>query len=170
MTSPSMGYELHGMVAAPEVLAPIVERFPHARPSLLDGAELALVPMCEELFDAIDLEGFPLGPESGFERLSPGVAAILTASSRRGPIAYLEAEYVGGIGHQTAAVWLDCQVVYGPRLLVPGEPFPASGGGPFGGAMRYVGVEAVGRHDEFVVLGLGRHRSTEEWCRAWSAV
>jgi len=71
-------------------------------------------------------------------------------------------------------VWLDCQIVYGPRLLVPGEPFPVSDG-PYGGspivlALRYLGVEAVGRHDEFVVLGLGRHRSTEDWCTAWSAV
>jgi hypothetical protein len=37
----SSAYELHGVVAAPEVLAPIVERFPHARLSLLAGAELA---------------------------------------------------------------------------------------------------------------------------------
>lgn len=166
-----MGYELHAMVAAPEVLDPIVAQFSHARPALLDGAELALVAMCDDLFSSIDLDGFPLAPETGFERLSSGVAAVLTAASRYGPIAYLEAEYVGGIGHQTAVVWLDCQTVYGPELLVPGEPFPVSSGdpsraSPIVGALRYLGVEAVGRHDEFVVLGLGRHRSTEEWCAA----
>ncbi len=170
----TLAYELHGVVAAPEVLAPIVERFPHARPSLLDGAELALLPMCADLFTAIDLEGFPLSPETGFERLSPGVAAVLTASSRRGPVAYLEADYLGDLGRQTAAVWLDCQVVYGPRLLSRGEPFPTAvdglGGSPIVEALRYLGVQAVGCHDEFVVLGLGRHRSTDDWCAAWSAV
>lgn len=170
-----MTYELHGVVAAPEVLDPIVERFPHARPSLLDGLELALLPMCADLYATIDLEGFPLDPETGFERLSPGVAAVLTASSRRGPVAYLEADYVGDLGRQTAAVWLDCQVVYGPRLLARGEPFPVAtadglGGSPIVEALRYLGVQAVGRRDEFVVLGLGRHRSTEDWCAAWSAV
>ena len=166
-----MRYQLHGLVAAPDVLADVLDVSTHARPSLLDGAELALLPMCEPLYAAMDLEGFPLDPETGFERLSPGLAAIITASSRRGPVAYLEADYTGGVGHQTAAVWLDCQIVYGPRLLVPGEPFPVSpdgrlGGSPFCEALRYLGVEAVGRHDEFVVLGLGRHRSTEEWCAA----
>ena len=169
-----MRYQLHGVVAAPEVLAALVETYPHARAALLDGAELALVPMCAPLYSSIDLTGFPLEVENGFERLSPGLAALITASSRRGPVAYLEADYTGGIGHQTAAVWLDCHVVYGPKLLVPGEPFPVShsdrlGGSPFCEALRYLGVEAVGRYDEFVVLGLGRHRSTEEWC-ASSAV
>ena len=159
-----MLYRLHAMVAAPEVLEPIVEQFPHARPVLLDGAELALVAVCEDLFAEVDLHGFRVDPESGFERLSSGIAAVVTAASRRGPIAYLEADYVGDLGHQTAAVWLDCHLVFGPRLLVPGEDFPRDGTSPFCGALRYLGVQAVGRADEFVVLGLGRHRETEEWC------
>ena len=171
MTADLLRYEIHGMVAAPDVLADVLDTYPHARPSLLDGAELALLPMCEQLYAAMDLEGFPLDPENGFDRLSPGVAAIIVASSRRGAVVYLEADYVGGVGRQTAAVWLDCHLVYGPTMLVPGEPFPVSGGDRLGGspiceALRYLGVEAVGRHDEFVVLGLGRHRSTEDWCAA----
>ena len=36
-------YELHGIVAAPEVLEPLHEQFPHARPVLLDGALEQLV-------------------------------------------------------------------------------------------------------------------------------
>jgi hypothetical protein len=165
-------HELHALVAAPEVLEPVVERYPHARPSLLDGAELALVPICDELFASIDLEGFPVDPESGFARLSPGIAAVVTAASRRGPVAYLETDYVGDIGRQAAAVWLDCHRVYGPSLLVPGEPFPVAapgalvGGSPVVEALRYLGVQGVGGRDEFVVLGLGRHRSTEQWCAA----
>jgi hypothetical protein len=161
-----MRYELHGVIARPEVLEPIVEQCRHVRPVLLDGAELAMVPLCEELYDTIDLAGFRVEPDSGFERLSPGVAALITAASRHGAVAYLEADYTGHVGRQTAAVWLDCQIVYGPRLLVPGEPFPRDGSSPFCAALRYLGVQAVGRSDEFVVLGLGRHRRTEEWCAA----
>jgi hypothetical protein len=163
-----MRYQLHGIVARPEVLEPLVEQYPHARPVLLDGAELALVPMCSSLYADIDLEGFAVDPESGFTRLSSGVAALVTAASRRGAVAYLEADYVGDLGAQVAAVWLDCQVVFGPALLVPGEPFPTDGTSPFCGALRYLGVQAVGRADEFVVLGLGRHRDTEDWCAAGS--
>lgn len=163
-----MRYTLHAMIAQPDVFEPIVEQFPHARPVLLDGGELALVPMCSELYAAIDLAGFRVDPESGFERLSSGVAAIVTAASRRGPIAYLEADYLGDLGHQTAAVWLDCHVVHGPQLLVRGEPFPRDGTSPFCSALRYLGVEAIGRADEFVVLGLGRYRETEHWCASGS--
>jgi hypothetical protein len=161
-----MRYELHGVIARPEVLEPIVEQCRHARPVLLDGAELAMVPLCEELYGTLDLAGFRVEPESGFERLSSGVAALITAASRHGTVAYLEAGYTGHVGRQTAAVWLDCQIVYGPRLLVPGEPFPDDGSSPVCEALRYLGVEAVGRSDEFVVLGLGRHRRTEDWCAA----
>lgn len=161
-----MRYELHAVIARPEVLEPIVEQSPHARPVLLDGAELALVALCERLFVAIQLEGFRVDPESGFERLSSGVAATITAASRRGAIAYVEADYTGDRGRQVAAVWLDCHTVYGPCLLAPGESFPTGGTSPICAALRYLGVQAVGRADEFVVLGLGRHRRTEHWCRA----
>ena len=173
MISP-MRYELHAMVASPEALAPIVDRFRHIRPTLLDGGDLALVPVCGELFAEIDLEGFPVDPESGFERLSSGLAAVLTAASRYGPIAYLETDYTGGLGWQTAAVWLDCYPVFGPSLLRRDEPFPVAegpmlGGSPIVQALRYLGVQSVGRYDPFVVLGLGRHPSTDDWCEAWTA-
>ncbi|WP_018335649.1 hypothetical protein [Actinomycetospora chiangmaiensis] len=171
MTAVGSTYELHGVIAAPEVLEPVVERFPHARPTLLDGAELALLPLCEELFAAIDLPGFPIEAEWAFDRLSSGVAAVLTASSRRGTVVYVEAEYAGGLGRQSAAAWLDCRPVYGPELLLPEDPFPVStpdpaSGSPIVQALRYLGVQSVGRADEFVVLGLGRHRSTRDWCAA----
>lgn len=167
-------YELHGIVGAPEVLEPLHEQFPHARPVLLDGAELALVPLCDELFHDIDLSGFPIGPEWAFDRLSSGVAAVLTAASRVGPVVYLEADYAGGLGRQSAVAWLDCHLVYGPNVLLPDEPFPVSSSDPHSGspivqALRYLGVQAVGRADEFVVLGLGRHRCTVDWCAARSA-
>jgi hypothetical protein len=166
-------YELHGIIAEPETLAPVVETVGHARPSLLQGGELALLPLCDELYAAIDLPGFPVDPDGDFERLSSGVAALLTAASRRGAVVYLEAAYTGGLGHQAAAAWLDCQVVFGPELLLPDEPFPVSTADPTSGspivrALRYLGVQAVGRADEFVVLGLGRHRSTQDWCAAGS--
>ncbi|GAA4837454.1 hypothetical protein GCM10023201_28140 [Actinomycetospora corticicola] len=169
----STTYELHGIVGAPDVLEPLREQFPHARPSLLDGAELALVPLCEQLFHDIDLPDFTNGPDWAFDRLSSGVAAMLTAASRVGPVAYLEADYAGGLGRQSAVAWLDCHVVYGPDVLLPDEPFPVSTADPHSGspivkALRYLGVQAVGSADEFVLLGLGRYRSTRDWCDAWT--
>ncbi len=173
MTGTGTTYELHGIVGAPEVLEPLRDQYPHAHPVLLDGAELALVPLCEQLFHDIDLPGFTSGPDWAFDRLSSGVAALLTAASRVGPVVYLEADYAGGLGRQAAVAWLDCHVVYGPNVLLPDEPFPVStadprSGSPIVQALRYLGVQGVGRADEFVVLGLGRHRSTRDWCAAWS--
>ncbi|MEJ2864349.1 hypothetical protein [Actinomycetospora flava] len=161
-----MRYELHGIISRPEVLDPIVEACRHARPVLLDGAELAMVPLCDEVYRTINLPGFQVDPENGFDRLSSGVAALITAASRRGAIAYLEADYDGGASRQVAAVWLDCQIVYGPNMLVPGEGIPTDGTSPFCEALRYLGVQAVGRVDEVVVLGLGRYNRTEAWCAA----
>ncbi|NMO90843.1 hypothetical protein [Actinomycetospora sp. TBRC 11914] len=171
MSAAGTTYELHGVVAAPDVLEPLCDRYPHARPALLDGAELALLPLCEQLLHDIDLAGVPMGPEWAFDRLSSGLAAVLTAASRRGTVVYLEADYAGGLGRQSAVAWLDCHLVYGPEVLLPDEPFPvptrdATGGAPVVAALRYLGVQAVGARDEFVVLGLGRHRSTREWCTA----
>ncbi|GAA4804613.1 hypothetical protein GCM10023200_47470 [Actinomycetospora chlora] len=174
-TRPSpMRYELHGVVSGPEVAEFLTERSSHVRPVLLDGAELVLVPMCPELAADIDLDGPPLDPADDFELLSRWMTAVLTAASRHGPVVYLETEYTGGVGWQSAVVWLDCHVVLGPDVLESGDPFPAvtepgRGGSPIVRALRYLGVEAVGRHDEFVALGLGRFRSTEQWCAAWSA-
>ena len=158
-----MTYELCGMVARPTVLEPAVRGLTAARVVPLDQG-LALVPVTPELARRAAAIERPLPPESGFWRLTPGVVALLERGSLGGPIAYLEAEYRGRWGRQTAAVW-DCGVItLGPRILGVREPFPATGGGPVGAALRGVGAVACGRRDEFVALGLGRYRSTGGWC------
>ena len=167
---PGMAYELCGLVARPSVLDPAVRGLP-ARVVRLDQG-LALVPVTPELTRSAAVIERPVPPESGFWRLTPGVVALLERGSLAGPIAYLEAEYWGRWGRQTAAVW-DCgAIALGPRILGAREPFPATGGGPIGAALRRVGAVACGRRDEFVSLGLGRCRSTVAWARVldWAAV
>jgi hypothetical protein len=154
-------YDLCGMVAAPDVLAGVVARHAAARIVELEQG-LALVPVTDELAASFTEES-RVPRESGFWRLTGGVLTALERASLAGPVAYLEAEYEGREGRQTAAVWDRGALVLGPLLLVRGEPFPARGGGPVGAALRRVGAVAVGRRDEFVALGLGRCRSTGEW-------
>lgn len=104
------------------------------------------------------------GPESGFDRMTPGLAALIEAASIRGRLAYVEADYMAREGRQSSAVWREGRLVSGPLLLGPTEQFVARDA-PIAVALRTLGVIARGRRDEFLVAGLDRFRSTDAWCQ-----
>lgn len=84
------------------------------------------------------------------------------AWSAAGPVAFVEAEYFGGMGEQLARVWDRGALVLGPLRVEEGEPFPADGS-PISQALRRLGARAeYGRdeygRDEFSAVGLDRHR------------
>lgn len=158
-----MRYELSALVAAPGVLAGLCVRYREARLVALDAADLALVPVTHELLGELPATGHPASPETGFHRLSGGLETTVRECSRGGPVAYLEADYMGRDGRQTAAVWLRSGLLYGPEILGFHEPFPGPGDNTIDRALRVLGVEAKGHRDEFVMVGLGRHRRTEDW-------
>lgn len=178
-------YELAGAVAKLEVLAPLVDVHPSARLVALTAAGLGVLPVTEELAASVtpamicavlgtaSIDGGPestgrpsaalhTGPESGFSRLTPGLLALLEAASAAGPVAYLETEYLGHDGYQTAAVWRSGTLMVGPLLLGRTEVF-VPGEAPISQVLRLLGVVAQGRFDEFVVAGLGRYRCTADW-------
>lgn len=179
-----MRYELAGVVAGLEVLGPLAAVHPAAVLVPLPAVGLGLVPVTDTLAAAVTpamicavldsgIAGGPestgrasaalhTGPESGFTHLTPGLLALLEAASAAGPVAYLEADYLGLDGHQTAAAWRDGTMVLGPLLLGRSEPF-VSREAPISQVLRLLGVRRQGRHDEFVVSGLGRYRRTEDW-------
>lgn len=185
MSTPDQGlrYELAGVLGAADVLADAVALFGTAGVPL-DAAELVLVPVTADLaarvtpaaLCALGLETLPggspddarrrkswlTGPESGFTVLTPGLVAVLEALSTRGSLAYVEADYQGRDGWQSAAVWGAGTLVTGPLLLGRQEEFVPSEA-PVSVALRALGVAAAGRRGEFVVAGLGRHRRTADW-------
>lgn len=158
-----MRYELNAIISAHHVLGPLCARYRHAHLVALSAAELALIPLTEDLVWELDETGTRLSVESGFLHLPTAVFELLRASSARGRIAYLEADYLGREGRQSAAVWHLGELIYGPSILGRNEPFPAKGQSPICGALRQLGVVASGHRDEFTVAGLGRYRSTAEW-------
>jgi hypothetical protein len=180
-------YELAGVVAAHEVLALMSRACGDAAVARLDAGGLGLLPVTAELADAATpaalcalgltelpggtadaahrRNGLLTGPESGFHVLTPGLAALVEACSTVGPTAYLEADYLGLEGVQTAAVWRAGALVLGPLLLGRREEF-STATAPISVALRALGVEARGRRDEFVLVGLGRHRRTVDWIEA----
>jgi hypothetical protein len=157
-----MGYELAALIARPPVLTRAQLAFPVARVVLL-AQGFALTPLTDGLTAALAAGSGRVPPETGFTKLSPGLYALLLSTSNVGPIGLFEADYVATVGWQTAAVWRTGELAYGPEMLHRTEPFPATGGGPFGGALRTLGARSEGRHDEFVAVGLGRVRRTEDW-------
>ena len=68
--------------------------------------------------------------------------------SRAGVVAYVEAEYFGGVGEQRAVVWRDGAGT---------EPATIND------ALQILGVRRTADRDEFDSIGLGRHRTTRDW-------
>ncbi|WP_026925181.1 hypothetical protein [Glycomyces arizonensis] len=121
---------------------------------------ISLLAMTDALFDEINVERAPR--PGRFWKLPAGFDRTLADRSVAGPVAYLEAEYFGGAGSQCAQVWDRGRIALGPLELAEGEPHPG-GGSPIARALRRLGVDKAGHHDEFDAVGLGRCRDTDDW-------
>ncbi|HLZ56584.1 MAG TPA: hypothetical protein VKR06_06525, partial [Ktedonosporobacter sp.] len=87
--------------------------------------------------------------------LAYAIADLAGPLSEKGLVAYVQADFFGGEGGQSAIVWQQGQVV-----LAVDE----TGIGAINQALQYLGVKAGDRSgDEFMMVGLGRHRFTERW-------
>lgn len=152
-----MSYSLEAVIASAAVLIAV-------RPALALvplGHGLALVPMTDDVFGAF--AGGKADSAPGFWRMPGGLARALSAWSSDGPVAYVEADYFGGVGGQCAAVWERGSLAFGPVTLREHEAPPAAGT-PISQALARLGVVRDGHLDEFDTVGLGRHRRTEDWC------
>ncbi|MFC1408570.1 hypothetical protein ACEZCY_04655 [Streptacidiphilus sp. N1-12] len=152
-------YCLQAAIATESVLRALTRSTTEAHVVPL-GQHLWLLPMTDALFDAVTV---PTAPElDGFWKAPAGFDRLLSAGSEAGPVAYVEADYFGGAGTQTAQVWDAGKTVLGLLHLAAGEPSPTSGT-PISQALRRLGA-AKGTHvDEFAAVGLGRHRNTDDW-------
>ena len=154
-----MGYQLQGAIATEPVLRKLAGTVEEA--CIVPLAErLCLLPMTDALFDAVTVAG--AAELDGFWKAPAGFGDILAACSAEGPVTYVEADYFGGSGTQSAQVWVGGQVVLGPLHLAAGKPIPA-GGSPISRALRWLGVVKGEHFDEFDAAGLGRHRETDGW-------
>ena len=180
--SAGLRYELAAAVARRAVLHRLARLDASARVIRLRVAGLGLLPVTAELAEGFNpatlcalQAGGPAasgaataamltGPESGFTVLTPHLLTLFELGSHAGPIAYLEADYLGRDGWQSAVVWRGGRLALGPLLLGRHEVF-CSDTAPISVALRTLGVTSAGRRDEFVVAGLGRCRSTAHWAR-----
>jgi hypothetical protein len=116
-----------------------------------------MVPLSEDLMREV-LERWPAAEVSErlsgvFEFMTPSLEKWVQELSRGAAVSYIETEYFGGEGFERSAVFRDANVVLGPL----------DGAGAVNQALRALGVAAKPGREEFDVVGLGRHRSLEEW-------
>ena len=143
-----MGYYLQAIIGKQQTLAQHSSDFQRARiVPLAQG--IAIIPLTDDLYDEIG-DG---GEVERFEKLSPGVDEWAQRISVIAPVGYIEAEFFGGTGGQSAVAWSG-----GARALGPIHAEDA-----INQTLHFFRVRIDGAHDEFDAIGLGRHRNTEDW-------
>jgi hypothetical protein len=160
-----VGYQLQAVIASDELLRVASREVPGARVVPLHQG-LSLMPMTDEVFDAVT-NGSD-GGDLGFWRLPGGFETLLAQWSSAGPIAYVEAEYFGGVGGQRAAVWVGGSLTLGP-LDTPAKKWFSRPVSPISQALRRLGARKSLGEDEFETVGLDRHRNNEDWISSGTA-
>ena len=156
-----MSHYIHGYVATKAILESLAEVLPQARFVPLSQG-LGFLPVTEEIKVQV-AQTDSLANETAYEQfgtLTRGLATIASNLSTMGPIAYIETEYFGGIGTQSAVVWLSGTMIFSPLLT------DAAREGAINQALRCLGVVRGAHFDEFDAIGLGQHRSNEEWVKS----
>lgn len=141
-----------------------------ADPSLLTGAGLpestcpvlrlsrraALLPAGTELESALGIVPDPADDPFGevFHSLTRPLADWAQRLSVGGTVVYVETDYWGGSGTQSAMAWRDGTVRMAPMR---------GARGPINAALRHLGVEPGSATDRFAALGLDRYRSNDDW-------
>ncbi len=115
-----------------------------------------MIPITDELFDKLR-ELYPsekTDPYSEFWKLSGSLEIFSKTLSDEGSVMYVETEYFGGVGEQAAIVWKDSQLLMPPKK---------ADSGPINEGLQLIGVVCEPDFDEFDTVGLGHHRSNEDW-------
>ncbi len=166
-----MVYELHAVIARQSLLKQSCESFDKTKLILLNQASLALLPITSAVQSELETITGKAGKSTGdtiFERFTPAVEEWTKSLSGNGMVAYVEAEFFGGMGAHCAVVFNNGEIVFAPSLTRWGQAgtplnVKSSSDMAINKALRLLGVTGSGKSDEFDALGLGQHRRTENW-------
>lgn len=149
-----MGYILHAFIGRQSDLQLIASEF-HNTKLINVGKEIFIIPMTEELYDEIN--ELIISEDVGkLTYMSKNVENKILAIIGDNCIGYIEAEYFGGQGGQTAILWQNGRRY---KLFDFGK-------GVINFLLKHFGVIAETGLDEFDTINLGRHRNTEDWLKA----
>jgi hypothetical protein len=121
---------------------------PRAVPLIRLAQDKALIPLGSAIREQID---FPFLEFSHSQEAFEAASAFIAPFKKK--VAYVEAEYFGGTGGQSAAVWEDGRLVFGP----------INDESAINQALRVLGVAQKDAFDEFEALELGKYRDTDDW-------
>lgn len=143
-----MGYVLHALVCD---ASDVARATPSGAVAVALSQGKALVPLTTCVCQAHRIGSLMLSDQpTASDTLVASISALVGTAHR---VAYVEAEYFGGVGSQAAAVLEDGRSILGP--IVARDAIDQ--------ALRLLGVVAGDHRDEFDALGLGHHRDTHDW-------
>ena len=146
-----MGYFLQAFIGRQNDLKPVVEKYHNAH-SIYVGQDISIVPMTEDLYDEINQMNH--SEDIGtFMYLTKNIETEILSLIGARKIGYIEAEYHGGQGRQTAITWTDRQRIN----LIENRK------GAINSVLKQFGVVTDMGKDEFETLNFGRHRQTKDW-------
>jgi hypothetical protein len=130
---------------------------------------LALIPLTHDVRGTLLPQDEPACDDVSY--LTPALAALARDWSRMVPVAYVEGETHGGTGTQIAVIWKGGDLLWGPRYTTNNavdvdDHFvlaPDASQYAINLALRELGVDATGHHDEYAALGLHLKRRTGDW-------
>ena len=161
-----MSYMLSGFIAK----CGIFDKYRHSHPRVSVATlteEFDLLLNDEYLRQALgkSMSGDP----EGFEHwlLSEEVITLVSELSMQTPVAYVLADFFGGIGSQSSAVWKKGKMTMKSQTCITRIP---QSFGPVNAALKEMGVIATEGKDEFETIGLNRHRQMEDWFEASTGI
>lgn len=157
-----MGHRINGIVAAHGPLTAVARDVANASVCRL-GLGFGFLPLMEEVASLDDLSA----ALQGLCLLTAPMASWAVEQSKNFPIAYIETEYFGGIGRQSAAVWRNGTLVFGPEQTGNEDAATPLLDGAINRAVRLLGVNRGNACDEFEALGLNKYRSNEDWIKSY---
>ncbi len=155
---------IQALVARRNVLTETVTSHPGSVVRLLPQV-YGLVPLTDDFSASLSATDLPLHDPLPMpaEEIPPGVCAYAARLSMQGPVAFIATYIFGGTGGQDAVVWDRGEIV--ATFHEDEDSMSAWPDSSISRALRYMGVVAQPSEDEFDALGLGTHRSTEDWAK-----
>lgn len=159
-----MGHRVRLFTGPLTALRPFLAASARARVfSLSPSSPFPVLPLDDDLHDALHA-AYGTGDwlEAG-AMLTSSDLAFAAQASRGAALAYVETNYFGGQGSQSAALWRDGALMLKPSEMAnENSPSRPRSLWPINVALRTLGVVARPGSDEFEALGLAAWRQTDE--------
>ena len=151
-----MGHSVQLIIGRGDAVQAFLRQWPGSRAVELRGGWQA-IPVEDALYAAIEARAPGATRPPGLDMSPFGLELALAAATEAGGgLAYVETEYFGGTGEQSAMAFVDGREAVAPQRA-------RGGGGAINQALRAIGVTRSVADDEFDTIGLGERRSMTDY-------